>query len=215
MVRVTLCILLAVAGAESSATPINYFFEGETRNILVSGENYAPDLPLVRSDGTVIASGHTKMTGYITLDPDAWRDGAGGSGLGQVLSWGFSTEGLDYQGGGGEFHTLLFNDSAFEYLDEAPHGGYGPDVVSLIFNFNSTPFDQGANDLPVSNFSGGSFSTGIDLAWVNDQQIMQGIEGTITKLWRAEPTPVPTPSTPILMATGLLILGLRKTTKSA
>ncbi len=206
--RTLVLVLVFFISPLTMAAPIEYSFEGYTSSINLNTGDHDPSSPLVRDDGVVITNGDSFMSGHIVFDPDATRSGAGGSGLGEVLSWTFSTQGLTYYGEGGGFHFLTFEDSSFKYLDEVPSGGYGPDVAYLDFNFNGEPFSQGPDDFPIADFIDGSFSTSIDVAWVNDDLTMWGLEGKITDL-QVEEWSVPSPSSFWIMVIGLLVIWLK------
>lgn len=205
--RTLVLVLFFLISPTLMAVPIEYSFEGYTSSIILNTGNHDPSSPLVRDDGVVITNGDSFMSGHIVFDPDAIRSGAGGSGLGEVLSWTFSTQGLTYYGEGGGFHYLNFDDSSFKYLDEVPSGGYGPDVVYLDFNFNGEPFAQGPDNFPVADFIDGRFSTAIDVAWINDDLTMWGLEGKITDLQMEELT-VPNPSSFSIMIIGFFVIWL-------
>lgn len=201
-------VFIVIPISISIAAPIKYSFEGYTNSIILNSGDHDPNAPLVRDDGVVVTSGDSLMSGNIVFDPDLGRNGAGGSGLGEVLSWTFSTQGLAYYGEGGGFHFLAFDDSYFKYHDEVPSGGYGPDVAYMDFNFQGEPFAQGPDILPVDDFLGGSFFTSIDLAWVNDDITMWGLEGKITDL-QVEEWSVPSPSSFWIMVIGLFVIWLK------
>ncbi|MBW4934109.1 hypothetical protein [Marinobacter sp. F4206] len=205
--RSIISILLLVAGSVCWATPITYSFEGQTTRISSNVGDQNPLTPLIRDDGVVVTNGDVSMTGQIIFDPVVTRNGAGGTGLGEVLSWSFSTQGLTYQGAGGAFHFLTFLSDSFHYADEVPTGGYGPDVVSLGFDFNGAPFSSGPDDFPVNRFIGGTFSTAIDLGVVSDVVTMYGLDGVITSM-RVES--VPGPSSLLTMAAGFSLIWLRR-----
>ncbi|MBW7470791.1 hypothetical protein QQF73_04820 [Marinobacter sp. M216] len=209
--RSIISILLLLVSSVSWAVPITYYFEGRTTRIFSNVGDQDPLAPLVRDDGVVITNGDATMTGQIVFDPAAIRSGAGGTGQGEVLSWSFSTLGLSYQGAGGAFHFLTFLDNAFRYADEVPTGGYGPDVVSMGFDFNGTPFLSGPDDFPVNRFTGGMFSTAIDLAVVNDVVTMYGLGGEITTLRALS---VPGPSSLMTMAAGMFLIWWRRRFKN-
>ncbi len=201
--RSFLLLLLSVLGSAAWATPITYYFEGHTTAIHSTLGDLDPLTVLARDDGLVITNGDVAMAGHIVFDPAALRSGAGGSGQGEVLNWSFSTLGLTYFNSGGAFHYLDFQDHSFGYADEIAQGGYGPDVVSMAFDFDGIPFALGPVDFPISDFIGGRFSTAIDLAWVNDELSMHGLQGVITSL---RTTPVPGPASSLTMLTGLFLL---------
>lgn len=205
--RSSILVFLLLISSGCWAIPITYHFEGHTTRIFSNVGDQNPRVSLVRDDGVVITNGDAAMTGQIVFDPAAIRNGAGGTGLGEVLSWTFSTLGLTYQGAGGAFHFLSFLDNSFGYADEVPTGGYGPDVVSMGFDFSGAPFASGPSDFPVASFIGGSFSTAIDLAAVNDVITMYGIEGEITAMKAA---PIPGPSSLWTMTAGLLLVWVRR-----
>lgn len=205
--RSFISVILLLISSVTWAAPITYYFEGRTTSIFSNVGDQDPLAPLVRDDGVVITNGDATMTGQIIFDPLAIRSGAGGTGQGEVLSWSFSTLGLTYEGAGGAFHFLTFLDDAFRYSDEVPSGGYGPDVVSMGFDFNGGVFTSGPDDFPVNRFVGGTFSTAIDLAMVNDVVTMYGLGGEITSM-RA--SPVPGPSSLLTMAAGMILIWLRR-----
>lgn len=205
--RTLVLVLIFFISPASMAVPIEYSFEGYTSSIILNTGDHDPSSPLVRDDGMVITNGDSFMSGHIVFDPEATRSGAGGSGLGEVLNWTFSTQGLTYYGEGGDFHFLNFDDSSFDYLDEVPSGGYGPDVVHLDFNFNGEPFAQGPDNFPVADFIDGRFSTAIDVAWINDDLTMWGLEGKITDL-QVEEFTVPNPSSFSIMIIGFFVIWL-------
>lgn len=205
--RILVFMLFSVISPLSISAPIEYSFEGYTSSIISNIGDYDPDSPLVRDDGVVVTNGDSFMSGHIAFDPDATRSGAGGTGLGEVLNWTFSTQGLTYYGEDGGFHLLTFDDSSFKYHDEVPSGGYGPDVAYMDFNFQGEPFAHGPVDFPVADFIGGSFFTAIDLAWVNDDLTMWGLEGKITDL-QVEEWSVPNPSSFWIMVIGLFLMWL-------
>lgn len=196
----------------SISSPIKYSFEGYTNYINLSSGNHDSDVALVRDDGFVVTNGNSSMNGHIIFDPAETRNGAGGTGLGEVLSWSFTTQGLTYHGAGGGFHYLTFNEGSFKYHDEVPEGGYGPDVASMSFNFNGEPFALGPDAFPIEDFIGGSFFTAIDLARISDDVTMYGLEGEITKLQVSEWS-VPSPPAFWLMVFGLLGMVLNMSLK--
>jgi len=206
--RVIIFTLLLVSSAACWATPVTYYFHGVTNDIQTTIGRHDALVPLVRDDGIVVTNGDSVMNGEIVFDPQAWREGAGGSGWGEVLSWKYATQGLDYWGPGSDlpFHYLGFYHNRFSYLDEVPGGGYrGPDVVSLSFNFDATPFVSGPAHFPVESFIGGSFGAVNDDMWVNDDYTVYSIQGVITKMWTRQDA-VPEPSSLLLLTGGLLIL---------
>lgn len=196
-------VLIITFSPLAISSPIKYSFEGYTSFINLNSGDHDPESPLIRDDGVVITNGDSFMQGHIVFDPDQVRSGAGGTGLGEVLSWSFSTQGLTYQGSGGGFHYLTFENSSFKYHDEIPTGGYGPDVAYMDFNFNGDPFALGADFFPVADFIGGKFFTSIDIAKVDDDTAMWGLEGKITDL-QVDQWSVPAPSSIWIMAFGLL-----------
>ncbi|MBZ2169939.1 hypothetical protein [Marinobacter sp. F4216] len=209
--RVATLIAASVFSSFCWSAPITYLFSGVTTNIVINTGDYDPSAPLVGDDSSLITSGDVTMNGQIVFDPELFRSGAGGEGLGEVLSWEFNTQGLSYAGAGGAFHYLDFSDNALSYLDEVPTGGFGPDVVTLDFEFSGTPFSLGPADFPIADFLGGTFSTAIDLASVSDEVVLYGLEGEITDI-QVAPGPtrdlvsVSGPSSLYLMLIGLLAL---------
>ena len=205
-------IVIALALCTSTAcwaAPIKYIFSGYTTSITASDGNRNPNLPIAREDGAFVTNGDSKISGELVFDPSAWRDGAGGSGWGEVISWTCATEGLAYFGAGGAFHYLEFEDNSFSYLDEVPEGGYGPDVAGINLDFSNEPFADGLAHFPVEQFLGGTFFTSVEDGWISDTQTMWGVRGIITELSVA-PVAVPTPSSISLLLGGLgLIIGLQ------
>lgn len=191
------------------ATPLKYNFQGYTTSIVTDNGDYDPSAPLIRDDGSFVTNGDVFMSGYLVFDPSEVRDGPSGSGMGQVLDWSFSTQGLTYHSDGSAFHYLTYSNTSFNYLDEFPQGGYGPDIAYMGFDFRNEPFSDGPVNFPISDFIGGDFHTTIDLARVNDGLMMWGLEGKITGL-EVEAWNVPGPSSFLLMAIGLLGLLMTK-----
>lgn len=206
--RILAAALIFLISPFSTATPLKYSFQGYTSSIVTDNGDYDPSSPLIRDDGFVVTNGDSLMSGYLIFDPSAVRDGPSGTGVGQVLEWSFSTQGLNYHSEGSAFHFLTFSDTSFRYLDEFPEGGYGPDVAYMGFDFRDDPFSDGPIDFPVSDFIGGDFHTTIDLARVNDDLMMWGLEGKITDL-QVEEWTVPNPSSLLIMTIGLLGMFIR------
>lgn len=207
--RYIIFILLLVSSAACWATPITYHFHGVTTSIKMDGDYRSDPLQsLVSDDGLVVTNGDSVMHGKIVFDPEVWRDGAGGSGWGEVLAWEFTTEGFDYWGPGGNtgnFHYLQFDDNRFTYADELPQGGYSPDVAYLRFDFGSTALANPPNHFPIESFIGGRFFTALEYPPGNYSGLqMSGLEGVITKTWTKEVTE---PSSLLLFAIGLLSAG--------
>lgn len=186
------------------STPITYVFSGYTTSIMVNNEEYDPSIPITRTDGTFVTNGHYEIEGELVFDPIAWRDGAGGSGQGQVFSWSCNTQGLTYFGAGGGFHYLTFEENSFSYLDEIPQGGYGPDVAGIKLDFDNGPFTGGPAHFPIENFIGGYFSTAVEDGKIDDELSMQGLQGVITHL-QAKVVAVPLPSSLALFAGSLVL----------
>ncbi|BES71674.1 hypothetical protein RE428_26920 [Marinobacter nanhaiticus D15-8W] len=207
--RILAAILALLASTICWSTPITYSFSGYATAVRINGIDTDPSSPLVRNDGKVVTNGNTAMTGNIVFDPDAWRDGAGGSGYGQVFSWTFSTLGLTYHGESGAFHYLDFYNSRFSYSDELPLGGFEqanlPDVCNISFDFDNEPFLDGPAHFPIANFIGGHFFSALEVVEIDETRTMQGLLGVITDL-SVVPQPVPGPSPLLLLSTGLLLL---------
>jgi hypothetical protein len=182
-------LLLSLLSTQSLALPITYIFTGQTQTIFSSEGSYAPHDVLVGNDGSLILNGQSQVSGTITYDPDAWRSGAGGEGLSEVLHWSLNTEGRTYYSAG-NFHYLDYDSDSFFYSDEVPLGGFGPDIVNLSFNFNTNLFAGGPSDFLTEHFVDGLFSIQLEWAHTSDGVHISGLAGSITKLTRVPESPL-------------------------